>query len=356
MRIRPILPYFMFAAAVVLAHGIFAWTNTTYYLTQLTMSAFYTLVVVGLCLLMGYAGQISIGHAAFFALGGYISARLTTLDLSAFPNSPVAQLFMRTGLTVSAQNLYGQTISYIHPLLALLLSVAASALIAFLIGMPVLRLRGHYLAMATLGFGVIVYRFVLGTEFLGGADGISDVPALGLLPGVKIEGGMASRVQNYYAACGLLLAGAFLVANLVKSRMGRAIRSIHGNEEAASAMGIPVARYKLYLFVLSAVYASLAGVFLTHYNGGIGPSEAGIMKSVRYVALLAVGGMGSLWGGIIAGLTLNFLSLRGYFGTYDDAVFGAILVIVMLFSQKGMAGLSKYSGFRKRKEASHGPA
>jgi branched-chain amino acid transport system permease protein len=124
--------------------------------------------------------------------------------------------------------------------------------------------------------------------------------------------------------------------NLVNSRAGRALRAIHGNEEAAGAMGINTARYKLNLFVLSAVFASIAGIFLTHYNGGIGPSEASVMKSVRYVAIVAVGGMANLWGAILAGIILNFLSLRGYFGSFDEAVFGSILVIMMLFAPQGL--------------------
>ena len=110
-------------------------------------------------------------------------------------------------------------------------------------------------------------------------------------------GGSAStRVVNYYVACGLLALAMLLLLNLVESRVGRALRAIHGAEDAASAMGVDAARYKLGTFVLGAGLAAVAGAFLTHYNGGIGPSEASIMKSVKYVAIVAVGGMGSLWG------------------------------------------------------------
>jgi branched-chain amino acid transport system permease protein len=127
-----------------------------------------------------------------------------------------------------------------------------------------------------------------------------------------------------------------LLLNLIDSRVGRALRSIHGAEDAASAMGVDTASYKLNTFVLSAVFAAVAGVFLTHFNGGIGPSEASIMKSVRYVAIVAVGGMSSLWGTLIMSAVLNFLSLRGYFGSLDDAVFGGVLVLIMLFSPEGI--------------------
>ena len=127
-----------------------------------------------------------------------------------------------------------------------------------------------------------------------------------------------------------------LLLNLIDSRVGRALAAVHGAEDAAEAMGIPTARYKLNMFVLSAVFAALAGVLLTHYNGGIGPSEAGVMKSVRYVAIVAIGGMANLWGAVSMSLVLNYLSLRGYFGTYDDAVFGVILILIMLFAPDGL--------------------
>ncbi len=108
-----------------------------------------------------------------------------------------------------------------------------------------------------------------------------------------------------------------LLLNLVQSRVGRALRAIHGAEDAARAMGVDTAAFKLRTFVLSAALAAVAGVFLTHFNGGIGPSEASIMKSVKYVAIVAVGGMGSLWGTVATSVILQFLSLRGYFGTLE---------------------------------------
>jgi branched-chain amino acid transport system permease protein len=127
--------------------------------------------------------------------------------------------------------------------------------------------------------------------------------------------------------------------NLIGSRVGRALRSLH-SPEAAEASGVATARCKLQVFVLSAVYAAIAGVLLTHFNGGIGPSEASVMQSVRYVALVAVGGMTNLWGTLIMGVGLTFLSLRGVFGAHDDMVFGAILIAVMLFAPEGFLGLS----------------
>ncbi len=151
-------------------------------------------------------------------------------------------------------------------------------------------------------------------------------------------------MENYYIAWAVVLAAMVLAINLVHSRVGRALRSIHESEEAAHSLGVDTYRYKLARFVLSALLAAVGGVLLTHYNGSIGPSEATVMKSVRYVAIVAVGGMANLWGALIMGVLLNFLSLRGVFGTYDDAVFGAILIAMMLFAPQGLLRLPRWRG------------
>jgi branched-chain amino acid transport system permease protein len=336
MSFNRYIPVFIIIAIVVAVQLIVSATGTTFYLTQLTMSAYYTIVVIGLCMLMGYAGQISLGHAGFFAIGGYTAAALTTTDMTSVTHGPFGQLCVKTGLLMQTKDLYGGSMVQCNPWLSCAAAVLMTVAIAYLIGIPVLRLKGHYLAMATLGFGTIIYKIVLGTRVFGGADGISNVPAFPLFPGLSVNGTMADRIPNYYIAWFLVILAALLMHNLVNSRAGRALRSIHGNEDAAEAMGIDAARYKLSLFVISAVFASIAGIFLTHFNGGIGPSEASITKSVRYVAIVAVGGMANLWGTILAGVALNFLSLRGYFGSYDEAVFGLILVLMMLFAPNGI--------------------
>ncbi|MFZ5758556.1 MAG: branched-chain amino acid ABC transporter permease [Thermodesulfobacteriota bacterium] len=353
---RKYLPVLALVAVLIGLQLLTAVTGTAFYLTQMTMTAYYALVIIGLCLVMGYAGQISIGHAGFFAIGGYTSAVLTTHNLAPLlENGHWLVVFLaKQGLLVQTTSLYGEALLHVHPWPACLVAMLLTVLIAFSIGIPVLKLKGHYLAMATLGFGIIIYRIVLATEICGEADGLSSVPGLPLLPGLTINGDFGNRVTNYYIACALLLLGFILLQNLIDSRVGRALRAIHGSEEAANAMGVNTSRYKLYTFVLSAVFAALAGVFLTHYNGGIGPSEAGIMKSVRYVAIVAIGGMASLWGALIMAAFLNFLSLRGLFGSYDDAVFGAILILIMLFAPDGLLRLHLWQRFtaRGRKAAS----
>jgi branched-chain amino acid transport system permease protein len=328
-----------FAAVAVALQLLAQASGKAFFLTQLTMAAYTSLAVVGLSLLMGYAGQISLGHAGFFAIGGYTSAVLTTADLGPHRGSAIVAALSKLHLLVARPDLYGREVLSVHPWAAFACALLSTAAIACAIGFPVLKLRGHYLAMATLGFGTIVYSIVLGTQRFGAADGISGVPPFELVPGLRVGGSPSARAQNYELACALLGVGMLLLVNLVHSRVGRALRSIHGAEEAASAMGVDTARFKLNTFVLSAVMAAVAGVFLTHFNGSIGPSEASIMKSVRYVAIVAVGGMGSLWGTLTMSAVLNFLSLRGVFGTLDDAVFAAILILVMLFSPQGILHL-----------------
>jgi branched-chain amino acid transport system permease protein len=336
--------YLIFVAVVVAVQLVTKFGGADYFQTQLTMAAWSSLVVIGLCLLMGFAGQISLGHAAFFAIGGYTTAVLTTVDLLPHQHNFFITMLGKAGLTSNGVDLYGSAVLHLSPWAALPCAVIASAVAALLIGIPALRLKGHYLAMATLGFGMIVYRLVLGTQLFGAADGLSDIAPFNVLPGVIIDGSKSHRLCGYYFAWGLVLLAIILTGNLINSRAGRALRAIHGNEEAASAMGVDVARYKLALFVLSACMAAIAGVFMTHYNGAIGPAEAGVMKSVRYVAIVAVGGMANLWGALFAGVLLNFLSLRGYFGSYDDAVFGAVLVVMMIFAPNGI--LAKYRAKR----------
>jgi branched-chain amino acid transport system permease protein len=306
------------AAVIPLLTQVF---HANYLLTQLTMSAYYALVALGLCLLLGYAGQISLGQAGFFAIGGYVSALLSKAG--------------------------------VDPRLSFFAAMGVAGAIAFLIGLPVLRLKGHYLAMATLGFGLVIEKILRGINALGGADGISDVPSFPILASLSISGGRAARLPNFLIAFGVLALALALLTNLLASRSGRALRALHGNEEAAKAMGVDVFRSKLSVFVIAAVLAAAAGSLLTHYNGSIGPGEASVMKSIRYLAIVAVGGLSNFSGALVMAISLNFLSLRGAFGFYDDAFFGAILVLVMLlapdgFSFSGMR-LGKLLGFFKRR-------
>ncbi len=331
--------------------------KSAHYMTQLTMSAYYALASLGLCALMGYAGQINMGQAGFFAIGGYASAFISKLELSAASSSGIVKLMGALGLLSSGADSYGNAYLSPSPWLSCAVAVLLAVGVAALIGTPVLRLRGHYLAMATLAFGIVIEKVVRGTTALGGADGLSSVPAFAILPGLEITGGRAARPANFTISWVVLAAGLLLLANLVASRSGRALRALHDGEEAADAMGVDTARCKLKVFILGAAFAALAGVLLTHYNGSIGPGEANFMKSVRYVAIVAVGGMANIAGTALAALVLNFLSLRGVFGSLDDAVFGLILISVMLIGPSGRSALSRVkAALRPRIAPKAGPS
>ncbi len=329
------LPFALFVGVVVGAQLVMRATGTEYCLTQLTMAVYYAIVVMGLCLLMGYAGQVSLGHGAFFAIGGYTSAVLTTYNLAGLGANGWAGWLQGVHVCVTKPDLYGNPTLTVTPGAAFLAAMVLTFLVALLIGYPVLRLRGHYLAMATLGFGLIVSKLLLGSRITGAADGINAVPEWKLVGGLAVTGKSAERVENYFIACGLALLLLVFLRNLVRSRVGRALQAIHDGETAANAMGINTAVCKLKVFVLSALMAAMAGVFFTHYTGGIGPSEAGALKSVRYVALAAAGGMANLWGVTVVSIALNYFSLRGWFGTYDNAVFGAILILIISLAPEG---------------------
>lgn len=318
-------------AAQLTASGI----GKEFCLVQLTMAIYYGIVVMGLCIVMGHAGQVSLGHGAFFALGGYTSAVMTTHDLSACKEAGWARLLQQLHILVPREDLFGNSILTATPWAAFAMAMVGTAVVACLIGYPALRLKGHYLAMATLGFGVIVHKLLLSSTLTGAADGITNVPEWRLGLGLVVCGKSALRVQNYYIACGLALFILILLRNLTQSRVGRALHAIHEREAAANAIGINTAAYKLKAFVFSALLAAIAGVFFTHFVGSIGPAEAATMRSVRYVALAAVGGMASLWGVTLSSIGINYLSLRDWFGSYDNAVFGAILIIIMSVAPDG---------------------
>jgi branched-chain amino acid transport system permease protein len=259
------------------------------------------IVCVGLNLLIGYAGQISLGHAGFFALGAYASAILT-----------------------------GQ---HGWPALAALLGGAlAVGLLSFVIARPILRLKGHYLAMGTLGMGIII-SIVLNqeVELTGGPDGMP-VPSFTLL-GWRLAG-----EQTWYALVGgLLLATVWLALNLIDSPVGRALRAVHGSETAAEVMGIDTARYKVQVFVVSAVLASLSGSLYAHYSGFISPAEGEFFRSIELVTMVVVGGMASTYGAVVGAAILTLVpQLLADFHDYEMLLFGAVLMGMMIFLRRGL--------------------
>lgn len=286
-----------------------------YYIGVMVFIGIYCLITTGLSLLMGYAGQISIGHAAFYAIGAYTSGLLTTKG--GFP-----------------------------PLLAILAAIFLSAFIAYLIGMPTLRLRGHYLAMATLGFGEIVHIFLTASVGLtGGPSGF------GMIPRIAIGRFVAeSQLSRYCLVWTLVVIGLVFALNIIYSRVGRALRAIHGSELAASAMGVNTPKYKIQVFVLSAVYASIAGSLFAHFITFISPSSFTLHFSILLVTMVVVGGMSSVWGSLMGTVLLGLLPemLRGL-RDYDILVYGFILLGILMFTSDGLFGIaSRGGGFVKR--------
>ena len=290
----------LLALAAVIALLPLALANNYFYEVAIVI-AFNAIVCVGLNLLIGYAGQISLGHAGFFALGGYGSAILS--------------------------GTYGWP-----AWLALLASCAAVGMLAFVVGRPTLRLRGHYLAMATLGLGIII-SIVLTTEarFTGGPDGMS-VPPLALF-GWVVKGERAW----YWLAGACLLVAVWLALNLIESPAGRALRALHGSEIAAETLGIASARTKLMVFVLSAVFASIAGALTAHYAGFITPAKASFMHSVELVIMVVFGGMASVFGAVVGAAVLTMLpQLLTVLKDYEMMVFGVVLIATMVFLPQGI--------------------
>ena len=259
------------------------------------------IVCVGLNLLIGYAGQISLGHAGFFGLGAYGTAILAA----------------RYGWPTPA---------------SLAASVAAVALLAWAIGRPILRLKGHALAMATLGMGIIV-SVVIATEdgYTGGPDGMS-VPPLGFAGFV-----LAGERAWYWVVAGLLVATVWLAQNLIDSPRGRAWRALHGSEVAASAIGIDPARHKLAAFVLSAALAAFAGALTAHYAGFITPAKASFLHSIELVTMVVFGGMASSMGAVVGAAVLTTLpQLLTVFKEYEMVMLGAVLMLTMIFMPQGL--------------------
>lgn len=306
---------------VLFALGVFAlplFLRNNYHLMVLNISALNILVVIGLNLLMGFAGQISLGHAAFFGLGAYLSGILTATF--GFPIWPT-----------------------------ILLAMAITAGVAFGIGIPTLKLEGHYLVMATLGFNVIVYIVMIQLESLtGGPSGFSGIPRPEL-GGVTFD----SDRKYYYLLWTVSLGALLLSLNLIHSRVGRAMAALRQNEIAARCAGIDTKAYKVKIFVLSAALASLAGSLYAHYITFISPGTFSFFYSLQVVTMVLVGGIGSLWGSVLGALLLTILP-EGLHAVkeYNVLVYGLILMGVLVFFPHGLlTGMAEIWRGREKRAA-----
>ena len=273
----------------------------SFYLDLAIRMAINAMIVLGLNLLIGFAGQISLGHAGFLGVGAYASAVLPTH--------------------------FGW-----HPVLAMVGGAVITGILAALVARPIFKLKGHYLAMATLGLGIII-NIVLRNEaqWTGGPDGMPVMPMS--VFGTEIY----SDKTWYWVVAAMLVIAVWASLNLIDSPFGRAMRALHGSEVASQVVGVNVVRYKVSIFVLSAVFASLMGSITAHYIGFVSPNFADFFHSIELVTMVVVGGMASVFGSLVGAVLLTALpQLLATFEGWETVVFGAILMGFMIFLPKGI--------------------
>lgn len=296
---KDLFRFSLFAVIIVL---IPLFVESKYYFIVLNVIGLNAIVVIGLNLLIGFAGQISLGHAAFYGLGSYFSGVLT--------------------------------VNYGFPLWpAMVIGMLATGAIAYLIGYPSLKLRGHYLVMATLGFSIIIYILMGELEyFTGGHDGLSGIPPLSI-GGFEFD----NDLRNFYLIWAFVFMSLLVSRNLLNSRVGRALRAIHGSEVAAGSLGVNTANYKVKVFVLSAMFASVSGSLYAHYISFISPSTYDFYYSIQVVTMVIVGGMGSLWGALFGAAILTFISEALHVAKqYHIIAYGVFLSLVLIFFPEGL--------------------
>ncbi|WP_141334214.1 branched-chain amino acid ABC transporter permease [Paenibacillus sp. tmac-D7] len=297
--------------AIILALPFFV--HAPHIFTVLILIGLYSIITIGLSLLIGYTGQISLGHAAFFGIGAYVSGMLTTK-------------------------------AAMSPWLAMILGMVVTFGIAYLIGIPILKLKGHFLALATLGFNIIIYILIVGlSDYTGGPLGLHSIPTLSLF-GLDLS----NPLYFYYfiwTVVGLVI---IFSTNIVRSPIGRLLRSIHDSEIATQTLGVNVAKYKVAIFAISAAYASLAGSFYAHFINFIAPPTFYINFSILLLIMVMVGGSHSIWGAMLGTGTIMFLQeLIRYIGKdylhlsgpVEIVVYGFMIVIVMMFAPRGVISI-----------------
>lgn len=290
-------------------------------LTLYVLLGLAAVVTTGVSLLMGYAGQVSLGQAAFYAVGAY---------------------------TAAVMALHG-----LPPLLALVCAPVVAGVLALAVGVPLLRLRGHYLAFATLAFQLILLAVVGQQSFLGGDIGLQGIPTLGIGP-VRV----ASPVSFAWLTWAAVAATLLLTRNVISSRPGRGLRALATSETAAASAGVPVGRYRLVVFALSAALAGLAGGIYAFFLGYISPGSFPILLSFEYVVMAVVGGLGTVWGALVGSAVITVLvDVLNALGTrpgmpasaasvFSYGVYALLLIVVLLFLPAGL--LPSAAGWLRR--------
>jgi branched-chain amino acid transport system permease protein len=315
---REIIIFSVFTLAVLITP---LFLQGSYFMNVLVFIGINTMLAVALNLLLGYAGQISLGHAAFFGLGAYISGILTT----------------RFGL---------------DPWVALAIAAAANGGLAFIIGFPILKLKGHYLAMATLGFGIIIYIIFNETVAItGGPSGLSGIPNIRIRSLV-----FDNDLRNYYLIWIITLVVMLLSINLSQSRIGRALRAIHDSEVAARVMGVNARILKVQIFAVSALISAVAGSLYAHTMTFISPTSFGFNFSVELVTMVIVGGLGSIYGSFLGAAILTVLpEFLRVLQDFDIVVYGLMLILMTMYMPGGLiSGLQKIALFAGGKISQRG--
>ena len=305
-------------AAFLIFLAVAPWVLSPFYVTLLNFIGMYSMVVMGLVLLTGYAGLASLGQAAFMGVGAYAAAILSS----------------RYGL---------------NPWLGILSGVALSSLVAWFIGLITLRLKGHFLALATLAWGIVITGILRNwIEVTGGNTGYG-IGAEQRIPALSIFGfSLRDERFYYYLVWGCALLVLVLSLNLMRSRTGRAIKSLRTGAVAAASFGVNVASLKMLSFVLAAAYAALAGGLFAHLFRFVSPNPFDLNQSIDFLIMAVVGGLSSLWGAIFgAGLFVVFEEvlqetlpqLIGRSGNYEIIAFGFVLILVLHRARRGLLPL-----------------
>jgi branched-chain amino acid transport system permease protein len=272
------------------------------------LAGIYIILTISINLIIGYAGQVSLGHAAFYGIGAYASA-LVSLNWN-FPFPAAA-----------------------------LVAMLVAGICGLALGLPTLRLKEDYLAIVTLGFGVIVDLVFLNLDITGGPDGLPGIPSPSLF-------GLSFRQPWLYLVLVIftLVLVLIITYRLVDSYHGRALRAIRDHEITAQVMGINTPAYKVFIFTLAAALAGLAGSLYAHYITFINPESFGLHTSILILAMVVLGGMGSILGSVLGAVILTILpELLREVHAYQDLVYGALLVALLIWRPEGILGKGKLS-------------
>jgi ABC-type branched-subunit amino acid transport system ATPase component/ABC-type branched-subunit amino acid transport system permease subunit len=296
-------------AALVAALALVPMVAPEFWVTLGNYIGLYSIVALGLVLLTGVAGQTSFGQAAFVGLGAYTTAYLTTK--------------------------FGTS-----PWLALAIGMAITAAVALFLGFITLRMKGHYLPLATIAWGMSLFYVFGNLEILGGHTGMSGIPALSIF-GYELK----SEHRYFYLIWAIALAALWATNNLLDSRPGRAIRALKGRLEMAEAFGVDAARLKSVTFVYAALLACISGWLYAHLQRFVNPTPFGVPQGIEYLFMAVVGGAGSVWGAVLGATVITLLKqvlqdvlpwLLGRSGNFELIVFGILMVLLLQFAREGL--------------------